>query len=207
MKMAEEETVLEEEISEEEKAQETKKSRDEKRRSFLWELFTNSLFLLAVLVLTLLIVKYVGQRTVVVGQSMEHTLYNGDNLIVDKISYRFRDPKRFEVVVFPYAYEEKTYFIKRVIGLPGETVRIDDGVIYINGEPLVENYGAEKIRSGGLASEEIKLGSDEFFVMGDNRNNSKDSRDPSVGNVKKSDLIGRAWVRIFPFDEIGFVKH
>ncbi|MCR4585145.1 MAG: signal peptidase I [Lachnospiraceae bacterium] len=204
--MAEEEKI-EEEINEENAEDKKEKTKRSKARSFLWELFTNSLFLLAVLILTLLIVKYVGQRTVVIGQSMERTLFDGDNLIVDKISYRFRDPKRFEVVVFPYAYEEKTYFIKRVIGLPGERVRIEDGTIYINGSPLNENYGAEVIKKPGLAAEEILLGEDEYFVMGDNRNNSKDSRDPSVGNIHKKDLIGRAWLRLFPFDKIGFVKH
>ena len=204
--MAEEEKI-EEEINEENAEDKKEKTKRSKARSFLWELFTNSLFLLAVLILTLLIVKYVGQRTVVIGQSMERTLFDGDNLIVDKISYRFRDPKRFEVVVFPYAYEEKTYFIKRVIGLPGERVRIEDGTIYINGSPLNENYGAEVIKKPGLAAEEIQLGEDEYFVMGDNRNNSKDSRDPSVGNIHKKDLIGRAWLRLFPFDKIGFVKH
>ena len=204
--MTEEEIVLEED-NEEETELKQKKSKEDKRRSFLWELFTNSLFLLAVLVFTLLLVKYVGQRTVVIGQSMEKTLYNGDNLIVDKISYRFRDPKRFEVVVFPYQYEEKTYYIKRVIGLPGEKVRIADGTIYINGEPLTENYGAEVMKKAGIAETEIQLADDEYFVLGDNRNNSKDSRDRMVGPVKKSDLIGRAWLRIFPFDKIGFVKH
>ena len=204
MKMAEEEKITEEEKTAKE---DEKILKARKKRTFLKELLSNSLFLLAVLVLTLLLVKYVGQRTVVIGQSMERTLFDGDNLIVDKISYRFRDPERFEVVVFPYLYEEKTYYIKRVIGLPGETVRIEDGTIYINGVPLNENYGVEKIKNPGRASEEIVLGEDEYFVMGDNRNNSKDSRDPSVGNVKKSDLIGRAWLRLFPFDSIGFVKH
>ena len=202
--MAEEEKITEEEKTAKE---DEKILKARKKRTFLKELLSNSLFLLAVLVLTLLLVKYVGQRTVVIGQSMERTLFDGDNLIVDKISYRFRDPERFEVVVFPYLYEEKTYYIKRVIGLPGETVRIEDGTIYINGVPLNENYGVEKIKNPGRASEEIVLGEDEYFVMGDNRNNSKDSRDPSVGNVKKSDLIGRAWLRLFPFDSIGFVKH
>jgi signal peptidase I len=203
--MAEEEILKDEaEVEKEEKKEKTK---EEKTRAFLWELFTNSLFLLTVLVLTLLLVKYVGQRTVVIGSSMNPTLSDGDNLIVDKISFRFRDPKRFEVVVFPYQYEEKTFYIKRVIGLPGETVQIKDGTIYINEKPLSENYGAERIKSGGLASEPFVLGENEYFVMGDNRNNSKDSRDPSVAAVNKKDLVGRAWLRLFPFDKIGFVKH
>jgi signal peptidase I len=138
---------------------------------------------------------------------MENTLSNGDNLIIDKISYRFRDPERFEVVVFPYKLDEKTFFIKRVIGLPGETVYIDaKGTIYINGEKLEENYGREVIANPGLASSEITLAEDEYFVLGDNRNNSEDSRFDDVGNIKRSDLIGRAWVRIYPFSEMGAVN-
>ena len=124
-----------------------------------------------------LITHFIGQRTVVSGSSMEDTLSDGDNLIVDKINYRFHDPERFDVVVFPYQYEEDTYYIKRIIGLPGEVVRIDtDGVIYINDEPLAETYGTETILNSGLAANEILLGPDEYFVLGDNRNNSTDSR-------------------------------
>ena len=173
-------------------------------RAVVKEILSNSLVLLVVLVVTLLLVKYVGQRTVVVGESMEHTLSNGDSLIVDKISYRFRDPKRFEIIVFPFEYKEETYYIKRIIGLPGEKVRIDrEGVIYINGEPLSENYGAETILEPGVAIDEITLASDEYFVLGDNRNHSSDSRVPSVGLIKRKNIIGRAWVRIYPFNKMG----
>ena len=139
---------------------------------------------------------------------MEYTLSDGDNLIVDKISYRFSEPKRFDIIVFPFQYADETYYIKRVIGLPGETVRIDDeGNIYINGEILDENYGREVIEWPGRAYEEITLAPDEYFVLGDNRNNSSDSRDPSVGNIRKNDIIGRAWVRIWPLSEFGILKH
>ena len=139
---------------------------------------------------------------------MESTLQNGDNLIVDKISYRFSDPKRFDIVVFPFQYEEDTYYIKRIIGLPGEIVQIDtDGVIYINGEVLHESYGLEVIKDPGRAIEPITLGEDEYFVMGDNRNNSTDSRTELVGNVKRSELIGKAWVRIYPFSKFGKLRH
>ena len=118
-----------------------------------------------------LITHFVGQRTVVSGSSMEDTLSDGDNLIVDKLSYRFHNPERYDVVVFPYQYEEDTYYIKRIIGLPGEVVNIDsDGTVYINGEPLDENYGTETILNSGLASSDIVLGEDEYFVLGDNRN-------------------------------------
>ena len=139
---------------------------------------------------------------------MESTLQHGDNLIVDKISYRFSDPKRFDIVVFPFQYEEDTYYIKRIIGLPGEIVQIDtDGVIYINGEVLHESYGLEVIKDPGRAIEPITLGEDEYFVMGDNRNNSTDSSTELVGNVKRSELIGKAWVRIYPFSKFGKLRH
>ena len=109
--------------------------------SKLKELLSTSIYLLVVLVLTLLVITYVGQRTKVIGSSMESTLSDGDNLIVDKISYRFKEPERFDIIVFPFRYAEKTYYIKRIIGLPGETVFIDEnGSIFIDGEVLNEYY-------------------------------------------------------------------
>ena len=171
------------------------------------ELFGWIVFIVVVVAASYLIVTFVGQRTEVSGSSMETTLSSGDQLIVDKISYRFRDPKRYDIVVFPYRYEESTYYIKRIIGLPGETVQIVDGIVYINGSPLNEHYGNEVIEDPGSAAEPITLGDDEYFVLGDNRNHSSDSRDASVGVLKREDLIGRAWIRIYPFDEMGFVVH
>lgn len=149
---------------------------------------------------------FVGQRTVVNGVSMQPTLSDGDNLIVDKLSYRFHDPDRFDIIVFPQ--EDGRYFIKRIIGLPGESVRIDeDGFIYINGENLQESYGKEVMRDPGLAKDGIQLGADEYFVLGDNRNDSMDSRMAEVGPIVGERIIGRAWLRIYPFDQIGFLKH
>ena len=174
------------------------------------EMISTLLYLLGVLCLTWVVITFVGQRTEVDGASMEPTLSNGDNLIVDKLSYRFRDPERFDIIVFPFKYKEKTYYIKRIIGLPGETVQIDEqGNIYINGEMLSESYGREIIRpeNVGLASEPIVLGEDEYFVMGDNRNNSTDSRFAQVGNIKREDIIGRAWIRIWPFSGFGVLRH
>ncbi len=174
----------------------------------LKEVLSTSLYLLVVLVLTFLVVTYVGQRTKVSGSSMEPMLSDGDNLIVDKISYRFEDPKRFDIIVFPFRYKEKTYYIKRIIGLPGETVYIDEnGLIYINDEVLTESYGKEVIVDPGRAYEPITLGEDEYFVMGDNRNNSSDSRDPVVGNIHRDELIGKAWMRIWPLNKAGMIKH
>ena len=176
---------------------------------FLKEIINTVLYLAAIFVLTFLFITFVAQRTKVDGMSMESTLHDGDSLLIEKLSYRFGDPKRFDIVVFPYydEFDGKVYFIKRVIGLPGERVRIDyDGNIYINDQILEENYGKEVIEDPGRAVDEIVLGDDEYFVMGDNRNNSKDGRDPSVGNVKKGDFLGRAFFRIYPFSDFGSVK-
>lgn len=176
-------------------------------KHFLKSILNFSIYILVVLVLTLLVVRYVGQRTVVMGHSMEPTLSDQDNLLVDKLSYRLHDPKRFDVVVFPYQYADKTYFIKRIIGLPGETVRIDDtGSIYINDELLMEAYGKEVIEDPGLARDGITLGPDEYFVLGDNRNDSSDSRFVSVGNIKGSQIIGKAFLRIYPFSAFGRIR-
>lgn len=184
-----------------------RKNREEEP-GVLRELLGWIVYILIIVGLTYLIITYVGQRTRVSGQSMETTLSDGDNLIVDKLSYRFSDPKRFDIIVFPFKYQENTYYIKRIIGLPGETVQVVDGYTYINGELLTSDiYGAEVMESAGIAQEPITLGEDEYFVLGDNRNHSSDSRDPSVGVLTRSDLLGKAWVRIYPFDQMGVIKH
>lgn len=181
---------------------------EETSGSILRELGGWIIYILIIIGLTYLIITFVGQRTRVSGSSMETTLSDGDNLIVDKISYRFNDPERFDIIVFPYKYEENTYYIKRIIGLPGETVQVIEGCAYINGEKLTSDiYGAETMNGAGIAAEPITLGENEYFVLGDNRNHSLDSRDPSVGILTREDLMGKAWVRIFPFDKMGVVKH
>ena len=179
----------------------------EKSRGIAGEILSFLLYVVIVVGITFLIIHYVGQRTYVSGSSMENTLSDGDNLIVDKITYRFSDPKRYDIIVFPYQYEENTYFIKRIIGLPGETVQIVDGIIYIDGEALQESYGREVMKNSGLAADPVTLGEDEYFVLGDNRNDSTDSRDPSVGKIPRDRIIGRAWVRIWPLSKIGILRH
>ena len=172
------------------------------------EILSLLLYIVVVFGICFLIITFVGQRSKVSGSSMEPTLSDGDNLIVDKISYRIHDPQRFDIIIFPYQYQENTYYIKRIIGLPGETVYINDaGEIYINGKLLEEDYGLDTIQNPGLASEPITLGKDEYFVMGDNRNNSTDSRFTSVGEIKRQNIIGKAWVRIYPFNKITVIKH
>ncbi len=172
-------------------------------KKLLKEVLSTSVYILVVLFVTFLIVKYVAVRTEVIGSSMEPTLSNEDNLIVQKVSYHTGEPERFDVIVFPFRHGEKINYIKRIIGLPGETVKIDpDGTIYINGEVLEEHYGKETIENPGLAANEIHLSENEYFVLGDNRNDSSDSRDPSVGNVYRKDIIGKAWIRFWPDFEV-----
>lgn len=180
---------------------------EEKEYSLKREIISTVVYLLIVVALTFLFVQFVAQRTHVNGDSMNATLENGDNLIVDKLSYRFKAPERFDIIVFPYQYKEDTYYIKRIIGMPGETVQIIDGMVYIDGEMLNETYGKEVMQYAGIASDPIELGEDEYFVLGDNRNNSSDSRDPSVGNIHRDQIIGKAFIRIWPLNKFGILKH
>ena len=141
----------------------------------------------------------IGQRVAVEGSSMEDTLQDRDQLIVDCLSYRFlRDPKRFEIVVFRLKDKPDTFYVKRVIGLPGESIQILNSRIYINGKPLEDAYATQAYYPAGSAEELITLGEDEYFVMGDNRINSIDSR-YAVGPVKRSQFVGRAIYRILPY--------
>lgn len=180
------------------KKRKEKKKQEKEEINIVKDLISLCLYILIIVAACWLILTYVGQRTEVSGDSMNDTLHDGDSLWIDKLSYRLKEPERFDIVVFPYQEEEDTYYIKRIIGLPGETVRIDEeGVIYINDEPLDEDYGKETIEENhrGLAAESVTLGEDEYFVMGDNRNNSRDSRMEDVGNIHKDDFVGKAVFR------------
>ena len=140
---------------------------------------------------------------------MENNLHTNDQLLVEKLSYRFGELKRYDVIAFyPYGKDvKKEYYIKRIIGLPGETIQIIGSDIYIDGTILNEHYGKDPIHYAGIAEQPITLGEDEYFVMGDNRNNSSDSRVAEVGNIKKDQIIGRAWMRVWPFKDIGLIRH
>lgn len=154
--------------------------------------------------------RYVMQRTVVSGNSMQNTLFNNDNLIVEKVSRYFKDYDRFDIIIFfpehlP-VYNGDEYYVKRVIGLPGETIQIIGSDIYIDGEVLEENYGKDPIEMAGIAAEPIKLGKDEYFVLGDNRGASQDSRYREVGVVHKSSVEGKAILRIWPLNKFGLLE-
>ncbi len=155
------------------------------------------------IILVILIFNFVGQKTNVVGKSMEPTLYDGDQLIIDKLSYRFGEVERFDIIVFPY--EPKLYYIKRVIALPGEEVTIEDGTVLVNGEAIDEEYGFDIIREYGN-NLPLVVPEGEYFVMGDNRNKSSDSRYVDVGTIDKDDIIGKAIVRIWPLSTFGALE-
>jgi len=164
------------------------------------------IYLAVILGVTYLLVHFVAQRTEVVGDSMETTLASGDQVVVDKLTYRMQDPERYDIIAFPYRYEQNTFFVKRIIGLPGETVRIDgQGTIFINDEALDEPYEFETIIQPGFAFTPRKLEKDEYFVLGDNRNDSVDSRSADVGLVRRSEIIGRVVFRMYPFSGFGVV--
>lgn len=158
----------------------------------------------AVLFITL-VPKYVMGRVSVDGNSMNRTLYDGDQLIGEKISVRHKRLKRFDIIYFhPRGNTKIEPYIKRIVGMPGEKVEIVEGIIYINDRPLSENYAAEKeFRAKGDMEGPIILGEDEYFVMGDNRNHSTDSRFLTVGPVKYEDIEGRAVFRIWPLRYFG----
>lgn len=181
----------------------------ETKNAALKELLSYVVWLLGVWITVQLIIHFVGTFSVVDGDSMQPTLHDKEYLWVDKLSYHFSEPERFDIVIFPITYRgRESHFVKRIIGLPGETVYINEsGVIYINGEVLDEDYGKEVIAEYNRyrAKEPLTLGEDEYFVMGDNRNHSSDSRVESVGNIERSRIIGKAVVRLWPFNKIGMV--
>ena len=192
-----------EEPYEETQKEESTSLKKSNAKGIIFDLIFYALF---IFVCVYLLPNYVLQRTIVDGSSMENTLHDDDQLFVEKLSYRFDALKRFDIIVFyPYGRDHEEYYVKRIIGLPGETVQIIGSDIYINGERLEENYGKDPISDPGRAAEPIKLAVDEYFVLGDIRSISKDSRAEEVGNVKKENIGGRAFLRIIPFSDFGII--
>ena len=153
------------------------------------------------------LVLFFGKRVSNVGDSMNPELSNGDIVLVNTLVYNAKNPARGDVIVFkPQGDKTVHSYMKRVIGLPGETVEIKEGILYINGKELQEDYKTTAIKEAGLASEKIKLKKQEYFVLGDNRLSSIDSRSLEVGNVKKTEIEGQAWFVASPMKHFGFVK-
>lgn len=153
------------------------------------------------------LVWYFGQKISTIGDSMSPQLKNGDVTLINRLVYDVRKPKRGEIIAFqPNGNESSHYYVKRVIGLPGETIEYVDGEILIDGEVLEEDYKTTKMKELGLLEEPITLDEDEFFVLGDDRQNSEDSRTADIGNVKRSEIRGKVWLVVSPMKHFGFVK-
>jgi signal peptidase I len=176
-----------------------------KRKRLMKELLIWVIEILLVLGAAYYISFHLLEKTAVIGDSMSPTLEDGEKILINCFSYRFHDPERFDVIVYKQSNKEHSYYdVKRVIGLPGETVRIDEeGAIWIDGERIEEKVAVDRINNAGLARDEgVLLDEKEYFVLGDNRNESEDSRFANVGNVVRSDIIGKAWIRLEPFNFI-----
>ncbi len=162
--------------------------------------------LVAVIALAFFAVVMAGTKLTVSGRSMEPLLSSGDVVLLDKLWYNFSEPDRMDVIAFTDPEEEGRIYIKRIVGLPGERVRIREGRLYINGAPASDLPDRKAIKTAGLAETEIELGEDEYVVLGDNTDTSEDSRFSNVGNVRKDQIEGRVWFRISPFEQFGLVR-
>jgi signal peptidase I len=153
-----------------------------------------------------LISSFVAQPTTVEGNSMLPTLYDADQLIIEKLSLRFTPFERYDIIVFPYNNDRSKYYIKRIIGLPGEVINIKNGKIFVNDLELNEPIQLDIIKDLGTQDYPITIPEKTFFVMGDNRNHSRDSRYVDVGLIKEEDVIGKGFFRIYPFSNVGFLE-
>lgn len=160
-----------------------------------------------VLALAAVVSIFFFQSIVMQESSMEPTIETGERFFVNRLVYKFTSPNRGDIIAFTKdGSDDAPVHIKRVIGLPGETIEIRDGVVYINGEEYEEEGDLPKITNPGLAENGVTLENDEYFVLGDNRNNSEDSRFAEVQNVNEKYIEGKVWFCVYPADKIGFVK-
>ncbi len=171
------------------------------------EIFSWLFWIFASMLLAVVTVFCVGMRTSVIGASMEPSLYNGQSIFLNRLIYKVASPREGDVIVFlPNGNEKSQYYVKRVVGVPGDTLYIKNGLLYVNDE-TVEAYFNDRIAEPGLLESQVTLGEDEYFVIGDNCNNSEDSRSANIGTVKKSYIIGKAWMKLASGDsELGFIE-
>ncbi len=179
----------------------------EKKKSLLRELLSTAIYIVAALCLALLLNRFVIQKVEVSMESMYDTLVEGDQLFVEKVSNYFSNPDRFDIVVFEAPdgsqLDNGKYWIKRVIGLPGDTIQMTEDGVYINGTKLLEDYVDGDMGDPGIIEEPLTLGEDEYFLMGDNRAVSQDCR--IIGPVSKETMMGRVCLRIWPLSRFGTV--
>ena len=159
---------------------------------------------IVVVVLAVFLVQYMGMNYEVIGYSMEPAFEVGDTVLVDRIAYKVGKPRRFDVVLFRNEGNEEQVYMKRIIGLPGEKIQIQNGNVYVDDQLLNTGERKEKINLPGIADNPVTLGKDEYFVIGDNYDSSEDSRFSNIGNVTRSEMIGKVWFRFYPLERIGF---
>ena len=165
--------------------------RRKSKMSILYEVLFWVFGSMAAVFLGIMTVSFVGIKTSIIGSSMEPSLHNGEEVLLNKIVYQFSAPARGDVIAFHPNGDENTHlYVKRIVGLPGETIQIKQGSVYIDGEMKVMDTPTE---DPGIAAEEIRLSDDEYFVMGDNRENSEDSRSANIGNVSREMIEGKVW--------------
>lgn len=174
----------------------------------LKDIFEMMIGTLVAVFLAVALTYFAGMRTSVIGDSMEPALSNGQEILINRFLYKLSSPKRGDVVVFlPNGNQNTHYYVKRIIALPGETIQILNGKVYINGELLEEDESYDKIIDPGIAGNEITLAGNEYFVLGDNRNSSEDSRSGNIGPIAKNTIIGKAWFHLKSEEgEIGFIE-
>lgn len=177
-------------------------------REMLHEIFVTAFYCFAAILVAFVIVFSVGMKVSVIGVSMSPALNNGEEVFINRFSYKIVSPKRGDVIAFlPNGNSNSHYYLKRVIGLPGEQIQIIGGYVYIDGELYPEDESYDKIADPGIAETEILLGSDEYFVLGDNRNISEDSRSGNIGPVSRDAIAGKAWFHLGNREvRMGFVK-
>ncbi len=174
-------------------------------RRTLSKIMKLGVFLVLVLALAYLIMNVIMVKAVVVGDSMEPVLSDGDVIMCNKLTYSFNPPERMDIAVVPA--KDGTAIVKRVMATPGDTIQINNfGKVEVNGKVLENDPGIGIIMDKGCIKDPLKMDTEEFFVMGDNRNSSKDSRHDEVGTIKRSQFIGRAAFRIYPMDKIGPIE-
>lgn len=195
-------------LSPEEQDKADKKERRQKHVKVATGIFSWIKEIVIALLIVWFILTFVAQNNQVRGTSMQPTVYANDTIIVNKFIYRFRDPARGDIIVFPTMEEGKEVFlIKRIVGLPGDVVDIRDGAVYINDKLLEESYiSVTTSTADGQVVFPMTVPKGEYFVLGDNRMVSKDSRYLSIGTVPRSDIVGKASLRIWPFDSIGVIE-
>ena len=175
------------------------------REVFSWIFYT-----FVAIFMALFVVMAFGMRTKVIGESMEPTLYHGQDVLINRVAYKFMSPKSGDIIVFlPNGNANSHDYIKRVVAVPGDTVQIKDGKLYVNGQEQDSNDSLyDKMEDAGVASNKLKLTDDEYFVLGDNRNSSEDSRSANIGTVKLNSIIGKVWYHYGGEEgSTGFVKN